>query len=98
MGSIFPRTKLSLLGQPGLEFRPKWFTWWVITDDWSTLWHYAENILNSDHAVWYVFGIAHFVSLSAFFPGPTGSADKAYQKNKSPQKNKAHLEFGEVLI
>ena len=35
------RTKLSLLGQSalGLGLRSKWFTWWAITDDWSTPWH-----------------------------------------------------------
>ena len=32
-------------------------------------------------AVWYAFGLVHFVALSAFFPGPTGSADRVNKKN-----------------
>lgn len=31
-------------------------------------------------AVWYAFGLVHFVALSAFFPGPTGSADRVNKK------------------
>ncbi|WZZ46016.1 hypothetical protein YC2023_042275 [Brassica napus] len=36
----------------------------------------SEGILNSGQAVWYDFRLVHFVALSAFFPGPTVSADK----------------------
>ena len=77
-----PKIKLSLLGQSEFGLRSKWFTWWAITDDWSTLWHYSEGIPNSGQTVWYAFGLVHSVALSAFLPAPTGSADRVYQKKK----------------
>ena len=32
--------------------------------------------------MWYAFGLVYSVVLSTFFPGPTGSADRIYQKKK----------------
>ena len=40
--------------------------------------------------MWYAFGLVHFVALSTFFPGPTGSTDRVYEKEKKiiPKKKK----------
>ena len=40
----------------------------------------SEGISNSGQTVWYAFELVHSVALSAFLPGPTGSANRVYKK------------------